>query len=164
MKWFQVLLSNTNYSIQHVSFICALSNGSKYCFVIPIILFCKQVNGFEYSTLIVKWFQELLCITNNLIKHQFTHCQTVLFLTIWFTISHFFCTQLKYQTDRTQSGATTPNRVELGSMAIKRYSTFPKVPWLKPHSLWESYSSAEMQSVYFTDPEYLFLHAVITKK
>ena len=42
-----------------------------------------------------KWFQVLLCITNNLIKHQsFVYMQfndqTVLFLTIQFNISHLF--------------------------------------------------------------------------
>ena len=32
--------------------------------------------------------------------------------------------------DRTLPGATTPGRVDLGSMAMKDYSTFPKTPAL----------------------------------
>ena len=43
----------------------------------------------------VKWFQVLLCITNNSFKHQsFVYTQlndqTVLFLTIQFSISYLF--------------------------------------------------------------------------
>ena len=48
VEWYQVLLFNTNYS-----FICIQSNCSKYYYVIPVILFCIQLNGFKYSTLIV---------------------------------------------------------------------------------------------------------------
>ena len=33
VKKFQVLLFNTNDSIQHYTFICTLLNGSKYCYV-----------------------------------------------------------------------------------------------------------------------------------
>ena len=36
VKWLQVLLFNTNFSIQHNSLICT---QSKYCYVIPIIPF-----------------------------------------------------------------------------------------------------------------------------
>ena len=48
---------------------------------------------------IVKWFQVLLGINNNLIKHQsFVNTQlneqTVLFLTIKFSISHLFALSL----------------------------------------------------------------------
>ena len=43
-KWLQVLLFNSNYSIIHYSFICRLSNGSKYCYVIWIIQFRYIVN------------------------------------------------------------------------------------------------------------------------
>ena len=47
----------------------------------------------------VKWFQILLCITNNLIKYQsfiYTQLndQSVLFLTIQFGISHLFALSL----------------------------------------------------------------------
>ena len=37
--------------------------------------------------------------------------------------------------------------MDLGAMAMKGYSEFPKAP-ASGHSLWESYSSAEKQSVY----------------
>ena len=33
MKWLQILLFNTNCSIQHYSLICTLSNGPNYCYV-----------------------------------------------------------------------------------------------------------------------------------
>ena len=61
----------------------------------------KQFNLAEVSK--VKWFQVLLCITNNSIKHQsFVYTQLndqiVLILTIQFSISHFFHTQFKCQT------------------------------------------------------------------
>ena len=74
---------NTNYSIQHNSFICTQSNGSKYCYVIPIFQFRHTVKG----------------ITNNLLIHQLfvykqLNDQTVLFLTIQFSISHFFAQNL----------------------------------------------------------------------
>ena len=50
----------------------------------------------------VKWFQVLLCITNNSIKHQSLvyiqlNDQTVLFLIIQFSML-FVCTQFKCQT------------------------------------------------------------------
>ena len=36
--------------------------------------------------------------------------------------------------DRTLSGATTPGQRDLGAMAMKEYSEFPKAPaLLKPH-------------------------------
>ena len=37
----------------YLTLICTESNGSKYGYVIPIILFWIQVNGFKYSTLLV---------------------------------------------------------------------------------------------------------------
>ena len=43
---------NINYSSQHYSFICAQSNGSKYCYVIAIFQFryiVKEFNGFELT-------------------------------------------------------------------------------------------------------------------
>ena len=36
VKWFQVLLANTNNSIQHFSFVCTQLNGFKYCYIIEI--------------------------------------------------------------------------------------------------------------------------------
>ena len=66
------IIANTNYSIQHYSFICAQLNGSKFCYV---------------------------CITNNSIKHQsFVYTQlndqTVLFQIIQFSLSHLFALSL----------------------------------------------------------------------
>ena len=72
-----------------------------------LIIFWTQLNGFKYCylTLIIqfniiplhtrKWFEVLLFITNNSIKHQSfvykkLNDQTVLFLTIQFCISHLF--------------------------------------------------------------------------
>ena len=49
----QFSMFDTNYSIQYYSFFSTRLNGSKYCYVIPIILFCIQVNGFKYSILVV---------------------------------------------------------------------------------------------------------------
>ena len=56
----------------------------------------KQFNLAEVK---VKWFQVLLCITNNSIKHQsfiYTQLndQTVLFQTIQFSISHLISLSL----------------------------------------------------------------------
>ena len=72
VKEIQVMLFNTNNSIQH----------SRICF--PT----------------VKWFQVLLCITNNSIKVQslvYAHLngQTILFLTIRFSIRDLFAVSLK---------------------------------------------------------------------
>ena len=67
----QILLFNTNYSIQHYSFICTKINGSKYCHLSQTI----QVE----------------------ISHLFIHLndQTALFLTIQH--KSFVCTQFKCQ-------------------------------------------------------------------
>ena len=64
MKWLQVLLFNTNHSIQHYSFICTQSNGSKYCSVISI-------SQFRHT---VKEFQVLLFNTNNSIQENSFIC------------------------------------------------------------------------------------------
>ena len=84
MKWWQVLLFNTNYSIQHNSFIYTKSNGFKNCYVIPIIQFRN----------IIKEFCVLLCITNNSSKHKDrsfvytqSNSQTTLFQTFRFNVS-----------------------------------------------------------------------------
>ena len=77
MKRLQVLLFNTNYSIQHYSLIL-LSNVSKYCYVKPIIKYrhinssiqhysfvCTQLNGSKYC---------YVSLTIQLsISHLFTH-------------------------------------------------------------------------------------------
>ena len=57
-----------------------------------------------------------------------------LFRTIRFNISHLFALSLNVkQFYRTPSGATTPDRVDLGAMTMKEYPTFPKAPGLEPH-------------------------------
>ena len=40
------IVFNTNNSTEHYSFICTQSNGSKYCFVIPIIQLKQTVKEF----------------------------------------------------------------------------------------------------------------------
>ena len=53
VKWFQVLLSNTN------SFICRLLNSFKYCYIIRIILF--NINVFKSS----KWLDNSIWPING---------------------------------------------------------------------------------------------------
>ena len=48
VKWLQVLLFNTNNSIQYYSFICTQLNSSKYCYEISVnnkLFVCSQLNG-----------------------------------------------------------------------------------------------------------------------
>ena len=90
----------------------------------------------------VKWFQVLLCITNNSIRTSFVYtqlnCQTVLFLKIQFNVIHWF-TQFKSQIvvfdPLIGPYKLLPLwvRVDLGTTAMKEYSTFSKVPGLEPH-------------------------------
>ena len=94
LKCFQVLLFNTNISIQHYSLIYTPSNGSKYCYVIPIILFCIQINGFNNFTQIVLFthsyiVQRIAMYHKNSIRYQsfiYTQLngQRILFLTMQF--------------------------------------------------------------------------------
>ena len=61
----------------------------------------------------------------------------------------------------TKSGATTPTRIDLGAMAMKGYSIYPRAPltgaslsdclvsYQDTHWRWSN-ASAEMQSVYST--------------
>ena len=81
----------------------------------------------------VKWLQVLLCMTNKLIKHQsfiYTRLndQTVLFKQFDFAF-HLFALNLNVQFDP-QTGLyqvlSLWNRVDVGEMAMKRYSAFPK--------------------------------------
>ena len=51
MKWLQVLQFNSDYCIEHYSFICTQSNGSKYGYVIPIIKYRRTVKSFKYRYL-----------------------------------------------------------------------------------------------------------------
>ena len=95
----------------------------------------------------------MLCITNNSIKHQsFVYTQLndekVLFQTIQFSISDLFVLGLNVkQFYLTYQGITLQARVDLGEMAMKEFSTFPKAPSQSGHLLGEeSYPSTEMQS------------------
>ena len=47
IKCLQVLLFNTDNSSQHYSLICTQSNGSKNCYIIPIIQFLHTVKRFQ---------------------------------------------------------------------------------------------------------------------
>ena len=84
-KEFQVLLFNTNNSIQHYSFVYTQLNGFKYCYVSVTI----QLNNshFLYT---VKWSNS--SISNNSISHShlFAHSLNVkqFYLTIVRTLSH----------------------------------------------------------------------------
>ena len=61
VKWFQILLFNTNTSIQHYSFIYTLLNGSKYSYLTWIIWF--RIHHLHT----VKWLQVFLSNTNSFI-------------------------------------------------------------------------------------------------
>ena len=101
-----ITILNTNYSIQHYSLICIQSNGSKYCYLKPIIQFRH----------IFKEFKVLLFISNNLIN---------------LSISHLF-TQLNSQTVLfdPQRGPyqVLPLQVRVGAIAMKGYSIFSRAP------------------------------------
>ena len=84
--------------------------------------------------------------------NPFLYIYTILFQAIKFSIVHFFSIE---PIDRTLSGATIQEKMDLGVMSMKGNSAFPKAPALDcsvsypGHSLRDSYPSAEMQSVYF---------------
>ena len=59
MKRLQVLLFNTNVSIQYQSFVCWLLSAYKYCYLILIFFWILFIHLHK-----VKWFQILLCYTN----------------------------------------------------------------------------------------------------
>ena len=76
---------------------CWLSNAKSglFIYILDIYMICKHVNK-------LKWFQVLLSITNNSIKHQsFVYKQlnvkTMLFLTIQFSNSHLFALSLNFK-------------------------------------------------------------------
>ena len=93
----------------------------------------------------VKWFQVLLCLTNNLIKYQsFVYIQlndqTVLFLTIQFSRNHLFTLSLDVKQFYLIPRLDPTKCYHFGSewtlevMAMKGYSAFPKAPSLRePH-------------------------------
>ena len=120
----------------------------------------------------IQWFQVLLCITNNSIKHQsFVYTQlnnqTVLFQTIQFSMS-FVCTQSICQSvlfdpwiRRYHSGTEwtwnrlqwrdTPHSLKLEryrSLTIRFFNVIARTLVVGG----SSYPSAEMQSVYSTAP------------
>ena len=110
----------------------------------------------------VKWFQVLLCITNNLFK-------------LW----SFVCTQLNDQTipiwpiDRTLSGATTLGQIRSGSNGNEEVLCIPQSSSITEpspsngllpypgHSFGKSYSSAKTQLVYSTAPADWALQRII---
>ena len=122
---------------------------------------------------IVKCFSILLCITNNSIKHQsFVYTQlndqTVLFLTIQFSIRHLFVLSLNVKVlfdPYIGPFQALPLRVRVGlrAMAIKEHSTFlnfsitgalsSDLVWNPENSFREgSYPSVEIQLMYSTAP------------
>ena len=95
----------------------------------------------QFSINQFKWFQVLLCITDNSIKHKsFVYTQMIKqFNCKQFSRSHLFVLSLNVkQFYLFQIGPCQVLqlwvRVDLGAIAKKRYSTFPKVPeLLEPH-------------------------------
>ena len=91
IAWNVVKIKPCTCSFQYVS---RLFFVQAFKIVVDSLKFTNEMN--------VKWFQVLLCITNNSIKHEwFVYTQlndkTVLFQTIQFNML-FVCTQLKCQT------------------------------------------------------------------
>ena len=105
---------------------------------ILLIMFLNELNFILLPR--VKWFQVLLRITNNLIKHQ-SFVYTVKWSNISisnYLIKHklFVCTQFKCQAVlfdlkiELYQVLLLQVRVTLGAMAMKGYSNFPKAPAL----------------------------------
>ena len=129
MKWLQVLLFNTNYSLQHNSFICIQSNCFKYCYVLLIIQFRQTV----------KEFQILLFNTNNFIQYYAFIC-TLLDCSMYCYVSlPIVCIEFKCQIIRLDQMIRPYQvlplrvRVDLEVMAMKGYATFSKVLGLEPN-------------------------------
>ena len=160
-KCLQVLLLNTNCSIQHYSFICKRSNGSRYHYVVPIIQFGSTINE----------FQVLLFKTNNSIQHfsfvciqlnDFKYCylsltiqlntghllkgQTVLFLTIWFDVNNLFAHSLKVK--QFYLILRIPQSSMSGAHTIGSFNVISRTLV----SGWGSCPSAETHLVYSTSP------------
>ena len=77
VKLLEILLFNTNHSIQHSGFICTQSNGSKFCYAILIIQFrFRFKNG--YLTLTIEFFYTVKrskgSISNNSNQHKSVDC------------------------------------------------------------------------------------------
>ena len=115
----------------------------------------------------------MICITNSSIEYQLLvhtqlNNQTVLFLTIQYSISQLSAHNLISNSsiwliERTLPGDTTPGprEPESGNSLILRIPQRSTITWslltdclmsYTGHSLWGSYSSAEMQSMYLTAP------------
>ena len=135
VKWFQILISNMNNSIYYWSFVCMQLNGFNYCFVTATIkhlsLVFTQLNG-----------------------------QTLLFLKIQFNISHLLVHSLKCRTVLFDlSVITTPDQSGPDNNGnevifhIPRASPFDSlVSYQEIQWVGGSYPSAEIQSVYSTNP------------
>ena len=164
-------------------------NGFKYCYVIQINQFRHTVKEFQVLLFNInnfiqhypfvlhtgKWSQVLLCITNNSIKHQSSiytqlNDQTVLFLTIQFSLNHLFVQSLKVK----QSNLT--HRLDpIGCYHSRSGCTFEQLQWkgiprLTKLQVWSlairlfnvntrtfvawggAYTSVEMQLMYSTAP------------
>ena len=89
-----------------------------------------------------RYFQVLLCITNNSNKRQtflYTELndQGVIFLTIQFGIRYLFAHSFKYQAVQFYLDIgpcpVLPLQTGSGATAMRKYSTFSKSLWLKSH-------------------------------
>ena len=88
-EWVTSIAINTNYSIQHNSFICTQSNGSRYCYVIPKIQLRHRV--YEFQVLVHWWFGFYGIPTFvELFNAKSTFMKIVLFQTIQFSINTQF--------------------------------------------------------------------------
>ena len=149
------MLCITNNSVKHQSLVCTHLNDQTVLFLTTQFSMLIKLNGSKHCYV-------SLTIQLN-ICHLFTllNGQTVLFQTIQFGIRYLFTQNLNVKPiDRNLLGVTT-----LGTMAMKRYSIFPRAPAvLIPHhqivschiqdTHWRvgSYPSTEMHSVYPTAP------------
>ena len=104
------------------------------------------------------WFNGIPTIVGYLMPNPFLYISTVLFQTIQFSVTTLFSSInpkiVPYQVLALRA------RVDLGAIALKRYSAFPNAPALRSdclvsypgHQLGGSYPSAEMQSVFSAAP------------
>ena len=140
MILFCTLLNSSKYcnAISMILF-CALLNSSKYCYAIPIILFCVLLNSSKY-------FYAITMILSCMLLNSSKYCYVIPMIFILHTVKRFivlrcttnnsviqfFYTQLCGQTVLFDlqmgpyQGLLLWFRVDLVTMAIKVYSTFPK--------------------------------------
>ena len=125
--------------------LCSKTNFRRNTHSARLIIFLDCTNSVNSISLCIMSFQRYsICITNNSVRYQsFVYSQlneqTVLFQTFQFS-KWFVCTQLNvkhfYLTYSTNRVLPLLIRVELGAMAVKACSTFPKAPvLLEPHHL-----------------------------